>query len=241
MPYRRRLLSRARKETAHVWNSYRIWFVPAAVGGGMLSKKFVFGAIPVNQLVDLTLNGIAGGAFAYFGSLLISLVRAPGLLDRERQQKEDASLARIKELEDERPYFISKPFPSNLGNAALKKQTLQLVLDIKDIYIRQKAKQEESLYSRTPDALHSGRQYMQLETEHGIVYSKHFEASAVLLRDEILARLPEEVRKKPRIDSPMGGMIQYRFGRAGVFRLQDIAEDLDILAHLIPDSSARLP
>ena len=62
---------------------------------------FVFGAIPVSQLLDLALNAIAGGVFAYAGSLLISLIRTPMLLDRDSQQAIDEHIATINNLKIE--------------------------------------------------------------------------------------------------------------------------------------------
>lgn len=186
---------------------------------------------------DLAINGFGGFSITLLGTYLINLIRTPALLDKEAQ-------SRIKDLEKERPYVVAKPFPKKLGNTALKKEALDLIIGIKDLYIREtEQRSNESMYGRTSDINASQEQrrkegadsYLRMETarqEILSVYWKDYQTKAVLLRDELRARLPGvPPRKKDGVFE-----ISYEVGQLGQsVRVEDVASDLEFLAMQIPD------
>ena len=115
------------------------------------------------------------------------------------------SRKRIDELEQERPYIVSKPYPKNLGNATLRKEGLDISRGIKDLYLREADYQSEWMHSSTIDRnatelerskqfQESRRQYDKARLNIQAVYWKDYQTKAILLRDEMRERLAARVR-----------------------------------------------
>lgn len=214
-----------------VWNAHRFWFSLAAVAATILlgvargELMVTFGSV--------ALNGLGGFGITFLGSYLINLFRAPWILDRMSKE-------RIEKLEEERPYIVSRPYPKNLGNAALRKEGLDTAHGIKDLYLREADYQSDWLHGvmdRSASQEEQHRQWQESQRQHDknrltiqAVYWKDYQTKAILLRDEMRARLGGlPAKKKHEVFE-----IQYEVGQAGVFGVQDIAAELEWLAMQIP-------
>ena len=184
----------------------------------------------------LAINGLGGFAVTFLGSYLINVARAPWLLDR-------VSKKRIEELEQERPYVVSRPYPKNLGNAALRKEGLEVAHGIKELYLRESDYQTERMYGARPDPQataeernkqwqESNKQFEKNRQTIQAVYWKEYQTKAILLRDEMRERLGGVPAKKKYGTFE----IQYEVGQAGTFTVQDIAAELEWLALQIPSN-----
>lgn len=82
--YFRRLWSRGWRETLGIWTSYRWWLSIASPTASVLLLISRQGWRSVMNANDVLINAAGGAGVAFIGSLLISLFRAPKLLDADR-------------------------------------------------------------------------------------------------------------------------------------------------------------
>ena len=230
--YLRQIRQTASDETQTVWNVHRFWFSVAGLAATVLLGAL--NGFTVITFRAIAINGLSGFGITFLGSYLINLLRSPLLLDR-------ISKKRIDELEAERPYVVSTPYPKNLGNAALRKEGLEIAAGIKDLYLREADYESEWMHGRTLDrdatAEERNRQFRESIRSRDknrltvqAVDWKEYQTKAVLLRDEMRERLGGIAPKKKygHFDT------QYEVGQAGGFTVQDIASELEWLATQIP-------
>ena len=85
--YSSRLWKKIWSETKSVWTSYRWWLSIAGPLATVLVLVYRRGWGALLNAQDVLLNGIAGAAIAFVGTLIVSLVRSPKLLDEARREE----------------------------------------------------------------------------------------------------------------------------------------------------------
>jgi hypothetical protein len=83
--YYRRWMERSWQETMSVWTSYRWWLSASPPVASVLLLLARQGWRSIMNISDVLVNATGGAAIAFLGSLFISLIRSPKLLDQERQ------------------------------------------------------------------------------------------------------------------------------------------------------------
>lgn len=87
---------------------------------------------------------------------------------------------------------------SILTNKELKDKSLSLVSKIRNMLIRYRVKSDSLTY--IPDRINNWNKYtqesMSLSTKMMLSYTHNYKIDAILLRDEILSRLPKNLRSK---------------------------------------------
>ena len=94
MSYSRLVISRTLAETKAVWNIHRIWIYFASPLTGLLVRGFLRGIKQVGDWQQLLLYAFLGFVITWLGTLLVNLIRVPGILHAEQA----AEIAKLKEL-----------------------------------------------------------------------------------------------------------------------------------------------
>ena len=148
---------------------------------------------------------------------------------------------------------------STLPNEDLVQKTLALVADLRELVASENQEQDAIRRRYEAKTKHLGPEYSDLDepmmqeawdemTAASIAssqntvrrYEERYRADAVLLREELLARLPEDIEQREDILQGAKAYNYYHFGdNSGI--IGDIALDLEKLAKALPTHSAQYP
>ena len=94
-----KLWSLAKSETTSVWTIHRHWFFISSPAWGILLQGIWKGWQTVTHRWETVVFFLSGYGIAWVGSLLINLLRAPALLDRQRLSEIESERKRADQLE----------------------------------------------------------------------------------------------------------------------------------------------
>jgi hypothetical protein len=207
------------------WVVFTIFFV-AILGGSMKWQTMVW-----NRKIEQTPDAKLMSMWQTARSSAAGLGAPPPM-------KESAD----EESADEKPRRRTSPVKqtaySRLDDRELKSEVTKLILKI-NLYLEKKknqdAKQAEFFKQQMQDAKteQEKKLVLEAETHHATSqpsidseYKERFRSDAVLLRDELLSRLPRDAKKDRR----------YMYEHPGnTIGMQKIIDDLDMLAKSLPD------
>jgi len=161
MGYHQRLARRAWGETVELWTAYRWWLSfasPIAAILILLGRKG-WGAI-VNAS-DVLINGAGGAAIAFLGTIVISICRAPKLLDDERKaeiEHRDAQIAAQVNSIDQLNRRLQKPLrtPAEQHRFDAAQASLQQIGEIGTTVLRHLITHGELTFGQFSPPLPSG-------------------------------------------------------------------------------------